>query len=96
MIKTAHFVTAASVAAISASAFTAQAQDSFFDRNRYVSVTERPQPEFDPVPVRLGAFEAQPRLRVGAGYRSNLFASTTDETGDSFGVIAPSVDLVST
>ena len=96
MIKTAHFATAASVVAISASAFTAQAQDSFFDRNRYVSVTERPQPEFDPVPVRLGGFEVRPRLRVGAGYRSNLFASTTDETGDSFAVLAPSVDLLST
>lgn len=96
MIKTAHLVIAATAATMTSTALTADAQDSFFDRNRYVSVTERSQPEYDPVPIRLGALEARARLRTGAGYRSNLFASTTDETSDGFALIAPSVDLVTT
>ena len=96
MIKTVQLASAATAAVMASTALTADAQDSFFDRNRYVSVADRAQPEYDPVPVRVGAFDARPRLRTGVGYRSNLFASTTDETSDAFAVIAPSVDLEST
>jgi hypothetical protein len=84
----------AGVTAVAAGSATAQS--SFYERNRYVSVTERAQPEYDPVPIRLGAFEAQPALRIGAGYRSNLFASTTNETEDSYLQFRPSVDVQST
>lgn len=96
MFKSAHIVTAAAATALTASAFTADAQDSFFERNRYTAVADRAQPEYDPVPVRLGAAEARARLRTGVGYRTNLFASTTNETSDAFAVIAPSVDVNTT
>ena len=96
MFKSAHIATAATAATLAAAAFSAQAQESFFDRSRYVAVADRAQPEYDPVPIRLGTVEARARLRTGAGYRSNLFASTTNETSDSFAVIAPSIDLNTT
>ncbi|WP_084395821.1 outer membrane beta-barrel protein [Henriciella aquimarina] len=96
MTKTSLFLSAAAVTASILGAAQADAQESFFERNRYVSVTERAQPEYDPIPIRLGAFEATPELRTGVGQRSNLFASSTNEVDDTFFLIAPSMDVVST
>ena len=69
----------------------ANAQESFFERNRYTAVTERSQPEFDPVSVRVGAFDVQPELGLEAGYRSNLFATNTNEVDDTFIQVDPVV-----
>ncbi|MEL7540695.1 MAG: outer membrane beta-barrel protein [Pseudomonadota bacterium] len=71
-------------------------EEDFFIRDKYESVTERAQPEFDPLPVRVGAFEARPQVGFAAGFTDNLFATTANETDDSFVGIAPSVDLDST
>ncbi|MDJ0919677.1 MAG: outer membrane beta-barrel protein [Henriciella sp.] len=78
------------------SSASAQEEDSFFVRNKYVAVTERPQPEFDPVTVRLGTFEAKPELGLGAGFASNLFAVDENETDDTFFSVAPKVEVNST
>ena len=96
MTKISLTVSTAAIAAGLFGAAGADAQSSFFERNRYQSVTERPQPEFDPVPIRLGSFEATPRLRAGVGHRTNLFASSTNEVDDSFALIEPAADIVST
>lgn len=74
----------------------AQGDEDFFIRDKYEAVTERAQPEFDPLPVRVGAFEARPQVGFSAGFTDNLFATTANETDDSFVGIAPSVDLDST
>lgn len=95
MMKNAHLVGATAVIAATV-AVTAEAQDSFFERSRYVAVADRAQPEYDPVPIRAGGFELRPRLQTGIGYRTNVFATTTDETGDAFAVVAPSIDATST
>ncbi|MGB3624569.1 MAG: outer membrane beta-barrel protein, partial [Henriciella sp.] len=78
------------------SATSAYAQDSFFERNRYTAVTERPQPEFDPVPLRAGGFDVQPSLGLEAGYRENLFATEDDTESDAFVQASPSVNAQST
>lgn len=69
----------------------ANAQESYFERNRYTAVEDRAQPEFDPLPVRLGQFETRPELDLEAGYRSNLYATSQNETEDTFLVIRPSI-----
>ena len=74
----------------------ASAQESYFERNRYTSVTERAQPEFDPIPIRLGQFEARPELDAEVGYRSNLYATSQNETEDTLIVLRPSVTAQST
>lgn len=48
--------------------------NSGFERGRFVTVRERPHPLYDPVPARIGAVELMPRLTIGAGYDSNIFA----------------------
>lgn len=45
-----------------------------FPRGRFVTVRERPQPLYDPVPAHLGRIEVMPRGRAQAIYDSNIFA----------------------
>lgn len=77
-------------------AVTAQEDEDFFIRDKYEAVTERAQPEFDPLPVRVGVFEARPQIGFAIGFTDNLFATTTNETDDSFVGFNPSINLDST
>ena len=72
---------------------SAQAEEDFFVRDKYEAVTERSQPEFDPLSIRAGAFDARPELRFRGGATSNLFATSTNETDDQFVGIIPSLSL---
>lgn len=72
------------------------AQESFFDRDRYVAVTDRPQPAYDPVPLQAGAFEVRPELELGIGTQSNLFATDQNEIDDVVVIAAPTVRAQST
>ena len=73
----------------SLSGAAAQEDESFFARDRYTAVAERAQPEFDPEPLRAGAWQYRPELEAGLGYTSNLFATTDGEVDDAFAVLAP-------
>lgn len=66
-------------------------EEDFFVRDKYVAVTERPQPAYDPVPMRAGAFELRPELHAEVSSRSNLFATAEDEVDDVVLIAAPSV-----
>lgn len=69
---------------------------AFFVRNRYTAANAHSYPGIDPVPVRLGAFEARPVLLVGAISTSNVFLSDTNETSDTLIAIQPSISTAST
>ncbi len=69
---------------------------TFFVRNRYTAATARSYPGIDPVPVRLGAFEARPVLLASALSTSNVFLSDTVEESDTVIAIQPSVSTAST
>jgi hypothetical protein len=58
-------------------------------------VTERSHPGYDPVPVPIGAFIAQPRLDVGAEFNDNIYASQTAKTSDTIITVNPELDLAS-
>ena len=81
------------LAAMTAQTATAQ---EFFKRDRNVGVLERPQPEFDPEPIRLGAAEARTSLGLGGYYIDNVFATEQNEVSDFAFTIRPEVDLRST
>ena len=84
-------VTTALVALMAPSAF-AQDGDNPFLRGRYTSVTERPQPEFDPVPVRAGVLIVDASLGVSASYNDNIFAEPNNPDDDTIIRIQPQVD----
>ena len=51
-------------------------------RPGFVTVRERPQVLYDPVPMRIGGIELMPRATAQAVYDSNIFAAG-DATGDA-------------
>lgn len=73
----------------------AQQNDNFFARDRYTAVTDRAQPEFDPVPLRLGVFNFSPALALGVRNDSNVLASGVNEVDDIIFTIAPEFRLES-
>ena len=70
--------------------------NEFFVRNRYTAADARFYEGLDPIPVRAGAFEARPVLRVGARSESNVFLDDVNEESDTVLVIAPSISAAST
>ncbi len=70
----------------------AQSVDNPFNRGRYVSVTERPQPEFDALPMRAGAFDVWASLGLSAEYNDNVFASQNNEETDTIFRVQPRLE----
>ncbi len=56
--------------------------DNFYSRDKYEAVMDRAQPEFDPEPVRLGAFLVRSQADLGLTATNNVFASSTNEESD--------------
>ncbi len=83
-------------AVLAAPAAIAQDNGNPFLRGRYIAVPERPQPEFDPVPVRAGAFQLDSSLGVGAEYNDNIYAQDINPTEDTILTFNPRVDARST
>jgi len=59
------------------------ANRSNFDRDRNVSVLERPHPEYDALGVPVGAFRLFPKLTLGILSDDNIFAQPTVEASDT-------------
>ncbi len=61
----------------------------YYDRDRYQNVRDRYQADFDPEPVRLGGFVANPALELGVQSDDNVFADADDTESDVIFRIAP-------
>ncbi len=62
-----------------------------FLRDRSVSVRDRPHPEYDSGPHRVGAFNVTPTVEVTGEYNDNIYALDTDKVSDSIAHVHPSV-----
>ncbi|MEL7128148.1 MAG: outer membrane beta-barrel protein [Pseudomonadota bacterium] len=82
-------------AALAAMSFQSAVAQDFFQRDRNVAVLDRPQPEFDPEPIRLGTFEARPSLGLGGYFIDNVFATSDNESSDFAFTFRPEVDIQS-
>ena len=71
------------------------AGQGLFARDRNVSVTQRPHPGYDAVPVPLGGFLVLPRLDGGVEYNDNIYAVDTGKKSDTIWTVNPEVDLQS-
>ncbi len=91
-LKRVSLASVATGALMTAVSGTALAQTSdYYSRDKYEAVTERQQPEFDPEPVRLGAFVVNSSLFAGLGYTSNAFGTSTNEEADTLARIGADV-----
>ena len=83
-IKRAGLAGVATGALVLAATGVAHAQSGdYYSRDKYESVTDRNQPEFDPEPIRLGAFTVNSNAHAGLGYTSNALGTSTDEESDT-------------
>jgi hypothetical protein len=90
-------ILALNVALAAAAAPAAMAQsskDNPFFRHRFTAVTERPQPEFDPLPIHAGSFLVNANLGVAALYNDNIYARRNNKTSDGILDLTPQVDAV--
>ncbi len=70
----------------------AQTPGNPFERGRYTAVTERRQADFDPEPLRAGAFEIWGSLGLDAAYNDNVFAEATGPDDDTIIHVRPVVE----
>ncbi len=84
------------VAAMTVPSALAQDAGNPFLRGRYIAVPDRQQPEFDPEPLRAGAFNIFSSLGVGAEYNDNIYAQDVSPVEDVILTVNPRADIVST
>jgi hypothetical protein len=90
-----QFILSTAIVAILAPAAMAQASGKSLQQGRYTAVTQRTQPDFDPDPKRLGAFDVRMALGLSAEYNDNIFATETLQDDDTIVRIRPEIDLKS-
>lgn len=71
------------------------AGQGMFVRDRNISVSQRPHPGYDAVPVPVGGFLVLPKLDAGAEYNDNIYAVPTGAKSDTIWTVNPEVDLTS-
>jgi hypothetical protein len=64
-----------------------------FDRDRNVSVLERPHPDYDPLDIRLGTFVLAPQIEGGAGATNNVYLTSSNRQSDGYVYTSPSALL---
>ncbi len=84
-------LTTALVALTAAPAF-AQGSENPFLRGRYVAITERDQPEFDPEPLRVSTFDVLASVGLSAAYNDNILATPNNEVSDTILRAQPAVE----
>jgi len=87
-----HLLLTTAVAATIAPVASAQ-DDNPFLRGRYIDVAERSQPEFDPLPIRAGAFDVMSSVGVAAELNDNVLATPTNEADDTIIRFTPRADI---
>ncbi|RYZ13328.1 MAG: hypothetical protein EON61_07380 [Alphaproteobacteria bacterium] len=69
----------------------AAAQENPFLRGRHTAVTERAQPEFDPEPLRAGAFVIDANILGAVEFNDNVYAQETNKVDDTIIRVRPEV-----
>ncbi len=64
-----------------------------YDRDRNISVTERPHPDFDPLGYRVGGFLFSPSLTVSPGLTTNVYTDNENRKSDAFVILEPYVRI---
>lgn len=71
----------------------AQNSGDNFDRDRNVSVRDRPKPEYDAGGIRMGGFWLHPEVTLGAEFNDNIFAVENNAQDDVIYSVKPELNL---
>lgn len=67
----------------------APAPQTYFDRDRNVSVSERAHPNYQPQGVQLGGFALYPKLTVGVEHDDNIYGNDLNARKDTIYTVQP-------
>jgi hypothetical protein len=68
--------------------------ESPFARDRNISVTQRPRPGYDPLPIHAGGFDVLPQLTAGVAENDNIYAAPSGgKTSDTIFTATPELDV---
>ena len=70
--------------------------ESLFDRDRNVSVMQRPRPEYTSGGIQQGALIFTPELNLGLEFTDNVFGTSANEESDLIGVFNPTLGVETT
>jgi len=70
--------------------------ETMFDRDRNVSVQQRPRPEYTAGGIQNGALLIYPELTLGLEFTDNVFGTSSNEESDTIAVIRPAVNFATT
>lgn len=73
----------------------ADASANIFARDGFVTVRDRPRPDYQAIGLPVGVFTLFPRLQLDAETSDNIFADETDPQSDVIGRLRPSATLQS-
>lgn len=73
----------------------AQALESTFQRDKNVSVTQRPRPGYEALGLRAGGLTIYPKVTLDVAHEDNIFFTNTNEESDTIYSVRPSVEVVS-
>lgn len=85
---------AEAAAAAGSAVATATAQNNF-SRDRNISVSQRPHPEYQALGAHVGSFTLFPKLTTTVESNDNIYAQDATTTSDTVWHVQPEVDLVS-
>lgn len=92
MAASAHGAAAAGSAKTAGANATAQ---NNFTRDRNVSVSQRPHPDYQAQGAHVGSFTLYPKLTTSVESNDNIYAQNTNTTNDTVWHVQPELDLVS-
>jgi len=70
--------------------------ETMFERDRNVSVQQRPRPDYTAGGIQNGALLIYPELTLGLEFTDNVFGTSANEESDTIAVITPSVRFQTT
>lgn len=66
-------------------------REGLFKRDRNVSVTERPKPEYNPITMHFGSFSVLPSITGTVEENDNIYATNSNTTSDTIFRVNPAV-----
>ena len=70
--------------------------ESMFERDRNVSVQQRPRPDYTAGGVQNGAFLFYPELTLGLEFTDNVFGTSANEESDAIAILRPALNFDTT
>lgn len=96
IFKTTSLALLTAISLSSVASGQAQRAETMFERDRNISVQQRPRPDYTAGGVQNGALLIYPELTLGFEFTDNVFGTSSNKESDTIVVITPAVRFLTT